>query len=103
MMIEMNAIKGTVTLLRNGAMGGKSAGNTACAVLKKVHRIRLDIQARDGIGCAPYTYYHGSTMRAGRLYFAGSKHASYLLLPIIPFVKIELPDEKRTIIFPALQ
>lgn len=42
-------------------------------------------------------------MRAGRLYFAGSKHASYLLLPIIPFVKIELPDEKRTIIFPALQ
>ena len=56
-----------------------------CMVFKKGHRIRLDIQPRDGVGSAPYTHYHGDYNTGGKntIHTGGSK-ASYLLLPVIP-------------------
>ena len=59
-----------------------------CMVFKKGHRIRLDIQPRDGVGSAPYTHYHGDYNAGGKnSVFTGGRHASYLLLPIIPSAK----------------
>lgn len=54
-------------------------------VFRKGHRIRLDVQPRDGIGSAPYTHYHGD-YNAGAIntLFAGGERPSWLLLPIIP-------------------
>ena len=53
-------------------------------VFKKGHRIRLDIQPRDGIGSAPYTHYSGDYNTGTNTVFAGGSRASYLLLPVIP-------------------
>jgi predicted acyl esterase len=54
-------------------------------VFKKGHRIRLDIQPRDGVGSAPYTHYHGDYNSGGRnTIHTGGKYASHLLLPVIP-------------------
>jgi len=54
-------------------------------VFKKGHRIRVDIQPRDGIGSAPYTHYHGDyNAGAKNTIYAGGKTPSHLLLPIIP-------------------
>ena len=54
-------------------------------VFKKGHRIRLDIQPRDGVGSAPYTHYHGDYNSGGRnTIYTGGKYASHLLLPVIP-------------------
>jgi len=54
-------------------------------VFPKGHRIRLDIQPRDGLGSAPYTHYHGDYNTAGKnTVYTGGKNASYILLPIIP-------------------
>jgi len=56
-----------------------------CIVLKKGHKLRLDIQPRDGIGSAPYTHYHADyNAGAENTIHAGGDKASYLLLPIIP-------------------
>ncbi len=56
-----------------------------CIVLKKGHRLRLDIQPRDGIGSAPYTHYHADyNAGAENTIYAGGDKASYLLLPVIP-------------------
>jgi hypothetical protein len=54
-------------------------------VFKKGHRLRLDIQPRDGQGSAPYTHYHAD-YNAGAMnsVYAGGRTASYLLLPVIP-------------------
>jgi putative CocE/NonD family hydrolase len=53
-------------------------------VFKKGHRIRLDIQPRDGIGSAPYTHYHADyNIGENTIYFGGDKD-SFLLVPIIP-------------------
>ena len=38
-----------------------------CMVFKKGHRIRLDIQPRDGVGSAPYTHYSAD-------YNSGNEH-----------------------------
>ena len=57
-------------------------------VFKKGHRIRVDIQPRDGIGSAPYTHYHGDyNAGAKNTIYAGGKTASYVMLPIIPAKK----------------
>jgi putative CocE/NonD family hydrolase len=57
----------------------------ACMVFKKGHRIRLDIQPRDGAGSAPYTHYPAAYNTGGEnTVHTGGKMASYLLLPIIP-------------------
>ncbi len=53
-------------------------------VFKKGHRIRLDIQPRDGIGSAPYTHYSADYNTGTNTVFAGGSRASYLLLPVIP-------------------
>ena len=55
-----------------------------CMVFKRGHRIRLDIQPRDGIGSAPYTHYAADYNSGTNTIFAGGARASYLLLPIIP-------------------
>jgi hypothetical protein len=54
-------------------------------VLQQGHRLRIDIQPRDGIGAAPYTHYHADyNAGAENTLYAGGDMASYLLLPIIP-------------------
>ena len=56
-----------------------------CMVFKKGHRLRLDIQPRDGVGSAPYTHYYADyNAGAKNTIHAGGGKASYLLLPIIP-------------------
>jgi putative CocE/NonD family hydrolase len=55
-----------------------------CMVFRKGHRIRLDIQPRDGLGSAPYTHYHGDYNTGDNTIHTGGDRASYLLLPIIP-------------------
>jgi uncharacterized protein len=54
-------------------------------VFKKGHRIRLDIQPRDGIGSAQYLHYHADyNSGAVNTIYAGGDKESYLLLPVIP-------------------
>jgi putative CocE/NonD family hydrolase len=55
-----------------------------CMVFRKGHRIRLDIQPRDGVGSAPYTHYHADYNTGQNTIYTGGDRASYLLLPIIP-------------------
>lgn len=56
-----------------------------CMVFKKGHKLRLDIQPRDGVGSAPHTHYHADyNAGAKNTIHTGGEHASYLLLPIIP-------------------
>ena len=57
----------------------------ACMVFGKGHRIRLDIQPRDGVGSAPYLHYPAAYNTGGEnTVHTGGRMASYLLLPIIP-------------------
>ncbi len=57
----------------------------ACMVFKQGHRIRLDIQPRDGVGAAPYLHYPAAYNTGGEnTVHTGGSMASYLLLPIIP-------------------
>jgi uncharacterized protein len=53
-------------------------------VFKKGHRIRLDIQPRDGVGSLHYTHYHADYNTGTNTIYAGGDKASYLLLPVIP-------------------
>jgi uncharacterized protein len=53
-------------------------------VFKKGHRIRLDVQPRDGAGSAGYLHYHADYNRGTNTVYAGGDKASYLLLPVIP-------------------
>ena len=54
-------------------------------VLKKGHKLRVDIQPRDGVGSAPYTHYHADyNAGATNTIYSGGDKPSYLLLPIIP-------------------
>jgi predicted acyl esterase len=53
-------------------------------VFKRGHRIRLDIQPRDGVGSVHYTHYHADYNTGTNTIHAGGEHASYLLLPVIP-------------------
>jgi len=55
-----------------------------CMVFAKGHRLRLDIQPRDGIGAAPYTHYSADYNSGTNTIHAGGSRASYLLLPVIP-------------------
>ena len=54
-------------------------------VFNKGHRLRIDIQPRDGVGSAPYTHYH-TDYNAGALntIYTGGDKQSYILLPVIP-------------------
>jgi predicted acyl esterase len=53
-------------------------------VFAKGHRIRLDIQPRDGAGSVPYTHYSADYNTGFNSIFAGGTRASHLLLPVIP-------------------
>jgi predicted acyl esterase len=55
-----------------------------CMVFRKGHRIRLDIQPRDGVGSAPYTHYSADYNVGTNSIFTGGNAASHLLLPVIP-------------------
>jgi predicted acyl esterase len=56
-----------------------------CIVLQKGHRLRVDIQPRDGIGSAPYTHYHADyNAGAENTIHAGGIYPSHILLPVIP-------------------
>jgi putative CocE/NonD family hydrolase len=54
-------------------------------VFKKGHRIRLDVQPRDGVGASVYWHYHADyNIGAQNTVHAGGDKTSYLLLPVIP-------------------
>jgi predicted acyl esterase len=55
-----------------------------CMVFRKGHRIRLDIQPRDGVGSAPYTHYSADYNTGDNTIYTGGGMASHLLLPVIP-------------------
>jgi uncharacterized protein len=53
-------------------------------VFRRGHRIRLDIQPRDGVGSVHYTHYHADYNTGTNTIHAGGARESYLLLPVIP-------------------
>jgi uncharacterized protein len=53
-------------------------------VFRKGHRIRLDVQPRDGVGSQSYMHYHADYNTGTNTVYAGGDKPSYLLLPIIP-------------------
>ncbi len=54
-------------------------------VFKRGHRIRLDVQPRDGVGASVYRHYHADyNIGAHNTIYAGGDRVSYLLLPVIP-------------------
>jgi predicted acyl esterase len=53
-------------------------------VFKKDHRIRLDVQPRDGVGSQSYMHYHADYNTGTNTIYAGGDKPSYLLLPVIP-------------------
>jgi putative CocE/NonD family hydrolase len=53
-------------------------------VFRRGHRIRLDIQPRDGIGSTGYMHYHADYNSGTNTIYAGGDRESYLLLPVIP-------------------
>jgi putative CocE/NonD family hydrolase len=55
-----------------------------CMVFRKGHRIRLDIQPRDGVGSAPYTHYCADYNTGTNVIHTGGSRASHLLLPVVP-------------------
>jgi hypothetical protein len=56
-----------------------------CIVLGKGHRLRVDVQPRDGVGSAPYTHYHADyNSGAENTIYSGGDKPSWILLPVIP-------------------
>ena len=55
-----------------------------CMVFSKGHRIRLDLQPKDGAGSAPYTHYSADYNTGSNTIHAGGSMPSHLLLPVIP-------------------
>ncbi len=55
-----------------------------CMVFARGHRLRLDIQPRDGVGAAPYTHYSADYNSGTNTIYTGGNTASYLLVPVIP-------------------
>ena len=54
-------------------------------VFRKGHKLRIDIQPRDGQGSAPYTHYHADyNAGAENTIYSGGDKQSWLLIPIIP-------------------
>src|SRR5262249_25395994 len=53
-------------------------------LFRRGHRIRLDIQPRDGVGSVYYTHYHADYNTGSNTIHAGGDRESYLLLPVIP-------------------
>jgi predicted acyl esterase len=53
-------------------------------VFRKGHRIRLDVQPRDGVGSQGYMHYHADYNTGANTIYAGGDKPSYILLPVIP-------------------
>jgi predicted acyl esterase len=53
-------------------------------VFRKGHRIRLDVQPRDGVGSQSYMHYHADYNTGTNTLYSGGDKQSYLLLPVIP-------------------
>lgn len=53
-------------------------------LFRKGHRIRLDVQPRDGVGSVHYTHYHADYNDGTNTIHSGGDRESYLLLPVIP-------------------
>jgi putative CocE/NonD family hydrolase len=53
-------------------------------VFKRGHRLRLDVQPRDGVGSAAYMHYHADYNTGTNTIHGGGDKPSYLLLPVIP-------------------
>jgi predicted acyl esterase len=54
-------------------------------VFGKGHKLRIDIQPRDGVGSTPYNHYPAAYNTNGEnTVHTGGRMASYLLLPVIP-------------------
>jgi putative CocE/NonD family hydrolase len=54
-------------------------------VFKKGHRIRLDVQPRDGVGSSHYMHYHADyNSGATNTLYGGGDMDAHLLLPVIP-------------------
>jgi predicted acyl esterase len=53
-------------------------------VFRQGHRIRLDVQPRDGVGSQGYMHYHADYNTGTNTVYAGGDRPSYLLLPVIP-------------------
>jgi uncharacterized protein len=54
-------------------------------VFRKGHKLRIDIQPRDGQGSAPYTHYHADyNAGAENTIYSGGDKQSWLLVPMIP-------------------
>jgi putative CocE/NonD family hydrolase len=53
-------------------------------VFRKGHRIRLDVQPRDGVGSQSYMHYHADYNTGANTIYSGGDKESYLLLPVIP-------------------
>ncbi len=53
-------------------------------LFRKGHRLRLDIQPRDGVGSVHYTHYHADYNTGRNTIHAGGQYESWLLLPVIP-------------------
>ena len=53
-------------------------------VFAKGHRLRVDIQPRDGLGSAGYMHYHADYNTGTNTIHSGPEYPSHLLLPIIP-------------------
>jgi predicted acyl esterase len=53
-------------------------------VFKQGHRIRLDVQPRDGVGSQSYMHYHADYNTGTNTIYSGGDKESYLLLPIVP-------------------
>jgi uncharacterized protein len=57
----------------------------SCMVFRKGHRIRLDVQPRDGVGASVYRHYPADyNIGARNTIHTGGKRQCYLLLPVIP-------------------
>ena len=56
-------------------------------VFAKGHRLRLDVQPRDGVGSASYMHYHADYNTGTNTLYAGGDKESYLLLPVVPAKK----------------
>jgi uncharacterized protein len=57
----------------------------SCMVFRKGHRIRLDVQPRDGVGASVYRHYPADyNIGARNTLHVGGARDCYLLLPVIP-------------------
>ena len=53
-------------------------------VFAKGHRLRLDVQPRDGLGSQSYMHYHADYNTGTNTIYSGGERESFLFIPVIP-------------------